>query len=267
MKNIKVLPLLLILALIITGCSSTKTTEPPVVNTVKPIAIGESNTETSNSNDTNVTNSIDIIHSDLIDNLGYYDSSYGYTDKPADKYIYPEYIDVDGKLKTVYLNIEGVKESQSNYYSYNLYAPSMSLSVAAEADSFSGRGAESIGTGIYNGIKGIFSEDEPLNTSEFNSVNESGYLSTKLNPLSTFSADVDTASYTNIRGILRGYAANLNNEEYKFSEVFDEMHDARIEEMLNYFNFSESANSAINDSCISHSHCCSDISYTSIKLI
>lgn len=53
---------------------------------------------------------------------------------------------------------------------------------------------------------------------------ENGFKSAKTEPLSTFSADVDTASYTNIRRLI--------NDNYKVPE-----NAVRIEEMLNYFNY------------------------------
>ena len=53
---------------------------------------------------------------------------------------------------------------------------------------------------------------------------ENGFKSAKTEPLSTFSADVDTASYTNIRRLI--------NDNYKIPE-----NAVRIEEMLNYFNY------------------------------
>ena len=44
------------------------------------------------------------------------------------------------------------------------------------------------------------------NTEEYAAVEESGFVSTKSTPLSTVSADVDTASYANLRRMLReGY--------------------------------------------------------------
>lgn len=56
---------------------------------------------------------------------------------------------------------------------------------------------------------------------------EKGYSSVAKSPLSTFSADVDTASYSNLRRLIReGYA-------------LDELPEGavRIEEMLNYFSY------------------------------
>ncbi len=61
-------------------------------------------------------------------------------------------------------------------------------------------------------------------TEEYNKVEEQRYQSTKNQPLSTFSADVDTASYSNIRRML------------KEGRMVD-TGAVRIEEMLNYFNY------------------------------
>jgi Ca-activated chloride channel family protein len=62
------------------------------------------------------------------------------------------------------------------------------------------------------------------NTEEYNTVEENGFVSVLNQPLSTFSADVDTASYSNVRRMIEdGY-------------YFDP--DAvRIEEMINYFDY------------------------------
>lgn len=62
------------------------------------------------------------------------------------------------------------------------------------------------------------------NTDEYAFIRESGFLSTLTSPLSTFAADVDTASYANIRRML------LQGETPPADAV-------RIEEMLNYFHY------------------------------
>lgn len=65
------------------------------------------------------------------------------------------------------------------------------------------------------------------NSEEYNKMKENGFLSVKDNPLSTFSADVDTASYSNLRRmILSGYSM----EDIPEGAV-------RIEELLNYFTY------------------------------
>ena len=65
------------------------------------------------------------------------------------------------------------------------------------------------------------------NTEEYSAVEETGFKSVTNDPLSTFSADVDTASYSNLRRMIEnGYSM----EEIPEGAV-------RIEEMLNYFSY------------------------------
>lgn len=65
---------------------------------------------------------------------------------------------------------------------------------------------------------------DEFNTEGYASVNENGYKSVKNNPLSTFSIDVDNASYSNIRRF-------INNGELPPADA------VRIEEMINYFKY------------------------------
>ena len=62
------------------------------------------------------------------------------------------------------------------------------------------------------------------NTEEYNAITENRYLSVVTNPLSTFSADVDTASYTNVR-------------RYIDDRQLPPADAVRIEELLNYFTY------------------------------
>jgi len=70
-------------------------------------------------------------------------------------------------------------------------------------------------------------EEETTNTEEYALPDELGFFDTKTNPLSTFSADVDTASYSNLRRIV--------NQGGVLSEI--PAGAVRIEEMLNYFSY------------------------------
>ena len=66
--------------------------------------------------------------------------------------------------------------------------------------------------------------DSEANTEEYNSIKENGYMSVAAAPLSTFSIDVDTASYSDLRRrITEG------------RDIYPE--SIRIEEMINYFNY------------------------------
>jgi len=64
-----------------------------------------------------------------------------------------------------------------------------------------------------------------LNDESYASIHENNFESTKNSPLSTFSIDVDKASYSNIRRMIN------NGQRIPFDAV-------KIEEMVNYFNYS-----------------------------
>lgn len=66
--------------------------------------------------------------------------------------------------------------------------------------------------------------NENFNTEEYNTIIENSFKSVKNYPLSTFSVDVDTASYSNIRRM-------INNGETVVPDA------VRIEEMINYFKY------------------------------
>ncbi len=65
---------------------------------------------------------------------------------------------------------------------------------------------------------------ENWNTEEYAYISENGFQSVVREPLSTFSADVDTASYGNIRRMIRG-GSRIPADA------------VRIEEMINYFDY------------------------------
>ena len=102
---------------------------------------------------------------------------------------------------------------------------------------------------------------EGFNTSEFTSVKDNSYVDALQNPLSTFAADVDTASYClfrqsmydshNMARFKKMYCENeddfdLKNDRFKalYSDshyadfVFDDIRDSlRVEEFMNYFSY------------------------------
>ncbi len=67
-------------------------------------------------------------------------------------------------------------------------------------------------------------EQEEMNTEEYANIKENGFKLSLQNPLSTFSIDVDTASYSNVRRFL------MDGEMPPEDAV-------RIEEMINYFTY------------------------------
>lgn len=67
-------------------------------------------------------------------------------------------------------------------------------------------------------------EEREFNTEEYDKINENQFKDARENPLSTFSIDVDTASYTNVRRF-------LNSRQMPSQDA------VRLEEMINYFTY------------------------------
>lgn len=84
-------------------------------------------------------------------------------------------------------------------------------------------GLYSTGVG-YNGGGVSYRSAPQFNTESYDHISETGFREVTSDPLSTFSIDVDTASYSNIRRFL------LKGSRPPKDAV-------RIEEMLNYFNY------------------------------
>ncbi len=76
----------------------------------------------------------------------------------------------------------------------------------------------------YDAGKAFTGRRDNFNTEGYASVNENGFKSVMNNPLSTFSIDVDNASYSNIRRY-------INMGQFPPADA------VRIEEMINYFKF------------------------------
>ncbi|MCP1223565.1 VWA domain-containing protein [Sebaldella sp. S0638] len=64
-----------------------------------------------------------------------------------------------------------------------------------------------------------------IGTESYSEINENGFIDAKTSPLSTFSIDVDTASYTNVRRMLMTQGKMPPKDS------------VRIEEMINYFSY------------------------------
>ncbi len=77
----------------------------------------------------------------------------------------------------------------------------------------------------YEPAPRILQPSEGYNRDSYNQINENPFHDAKKVPLSTFSVDVDTASYSNVR-------------RYINEGVLPPKDSVRIEEMVNYFNYS-----------------------------
>jgi Ca-activated chloride channel family protein len=74
------------------------------------------------------------------------------------------------------------------------------------------------------GNNGPMVQEEGGNTEQYSRIDDNPFFRTQTAPLSTFSADVDTASYSNLRRFLRGGSRPPKDA-------------VRIEEMINYFSY------------------------------
>ena len=126
-----------------------------------------------------------------------------------------------------------------------VYEPSDNAGSASESDYEYAAAADEADTGYSDYAKGNDSavsqsansyidsiydyEELPEypNTEEYSQWEEQGFCSVMKAPLSTFAADVDTASYSNLRRLI--------NSGYELDEL--PQGAARIEEMINYFSY------------------------------
>jgi len=120
-------------------------------------------------------------------------------------------------------------------FTASLLAVSMLCSCGAKSeDSYSGAYTTAAYNNYGNSADSIAegtleykpTEQTPdFNTEEYNSIKENSYKSTVSDPLSTFSIDVDTASYTNLRRMI-----NQGRDSIPADSI-------RIEEIINYFGY------------------------------
>lgn len=99
----------------------------------------------------------------------------------------------------------------------------MTLKNSAPAESFR-REKEASALKSEEGMSAIDYPDTDMKTDEYTAINENSFVSPALKPLSTFSIDVDNASYTNVRGYLQGGS-------------FPHKDMIRTEEFINYFDY------------------------------
>ena len=134
--------------------------------------------------------------------------------------------------------------------------------MVAEADGY--YAAEVLDGGFYDS----YAYDQ-FNTEEYAAVKENGFISTRTRPLSTVSADVDTASYCNLRRLvnegaklavnapdkddgtvtLDGGDNDSEEPDVEYTDIYGDYYDpygtlnviptgaVRVEEMLNYFTY------------------------------
>lgn len=245
-RSISLLLVSIMMLSLMSGCGKTET--PPQVVPTKPVDVQIGDVDKPEvEKDVTIYSDKNVLK--VLKDKGFGDIN-NYTIYPTDEYYIPTYLSVDGKLQTVYVGLEDHKNK--NYYPEEDLL--MSNSVKGDIATSMGSSVSSAITSIFGGSSSssfldvaqdsfVVSEEvsgyyepgisyyPPFNTSEFKNVKDSNYLSVISSPLSTFAADVDTASYTNFRSIL------VDRLSYESLYLSDDLHDIRIEEMLNYFKY------------------------------
>ena len=120
-----------------------------------------------------------------------------------------------------------VEETEEEPIDDGLYA--YAPDVAYEAESYAMSGA--LAPDMKMTATGYYDEFADFNTEEYAAVQENGFRKVATDPLSTFSADVDTASYCNLRRML--------NDDWYAGQIPSGA--VRVEEMLNYFRYDYAA--------------------------
>ena len=112
----------------------------------------------------------------------------------------------------------------------------LSLSACVDAESPSYSGATMCAAASSNSSAasansfysyGTYYDYEEFNTEEYSAIQENAFYDVSSNPLSTFAADVDTASYANVRRLI--------NSGYTLENIPEG--SVRAEEMINYFTY------------------------------
>jgi Ca-activated chloride channel family protein len=156
--------------------------------------------------------------------------------EPAVQYSEEE---IKDRIKDVGRDYDGLDDSRDSGFSLfggmtngaQTDASVMYEAVAEESDAISGSASrETVSVPMEPALI-----DQPWNTEGYNSITESGYVNTSSNRFSTFGADVDTATYSNFRRtVYQQY--EWDREGYSYGGL--EPSAVRIEEMINYFNYS-----------------------------
>ena len=246
-RSISLLLVSVMMLSLMSGCGKTET--PPQVVPTKPVDVQIGDVDKPEvEKDVAIYSDKNVLK--VLKDKGFEDVN-NYTIYPTDEYYIPTYLSVDGKLQKVYVGLEDHRNR--NYYEEDMLEMTFSSvqgdamsswksAVTNSITSFIGGGSSSNDIAAAQGSFVVreaelgyyepgISYYPPFNTSEFKNVKDSSYLSVITSPLSTFAADVDTASYTNFRSIL------VDRLSYESLYLTDDLHDIRIEEMLNYFKY------------------------------
>jgi len=129
-------------------------------------------------------------------------------------------------FKTLAQKLRLVEEAQPRPLSFTLDVAAMSETVMVMATSplVDAQTASVRGARAFQAVSVAATALQPASTAEYDPINENGFRRVADAPLSTFSVDVDTASYANVRRFLT--AGSLPPADA-----------VRVEELINYFHF------------------------------
>lgn len=149
--------------------------------------------------------------------------------------IYDVWVMVPGfqTVKQTGVNIRSAKTAVVNFtlqFEGNLVSPAkpveMELAEEKTADKFmriQAPASRAVAKGAIRN-EAPYRTRQHWNTEEYDRIYENRFLLALQNPLSTFSIDVDTASYSNVRRF-------INSNQFPYKDA------VRIEEMINYFSY------------------------------
>ncbi len=128
-----------------------------------------------------------------------------------------------------YTEVPWAREAEADVlYESGAYAPPAMAAPAIAATSVPAALTSNGAMGLRSYGRSTPQQFLPFSTDEYTLIGENGFQSVRVNPLSTFAADVDTASYAQLRRrVLGGMTVPRDS--------------VRIEEMLNYFSYDYAA--------------------------
>jgi Ca-activated chloride channel family protein len=150
--------------------------------------------------------------------------------------IYDVWVEVPGfqTVKQTGVNIRGSKKAVANFtlqFEGSLVSPAKLTELEVAEEKMADKMMRTMMPATAQPIaKGGVRNEAPYrqrpewNTEEYDRIYENRFLLAMQNPLSTFSIDVDTASYSNVRRF-------INNNQFPYKDA------VRIEEMINYFSY------------------------------
>jgi Ca-activated chloride channel family protein len=136
-------------------------------------------------------------------------------------------------VKQTGVNIRSSKTAVVNFtlqFEGNVISPAKHVEAELAEEKMSDKLQRSVVPGVQGVVMGgvrkeaSYQSRPDWNTEEYDRIYENRFLLALQNPLSTFSIDVDTASYSNVRRF-------INSNQFPYKDA------VRIEEMINYFSY------------------------------